>query len=127
MNFGKSLVTGLRGLFRKEDAEKELADELTDYLDKSVAEKMRRGMTREEATRSARLEMGGVEGVKENVRAASWETHVENLWNDLRFGLRLLRFNWCSPGRRFFPWLWALAQIRRYSNCLMPCACGHCR
>lgn len=37
--------------------------------------------------------MGGVEAVKEGVRSASWETHVETLWNDLRFGARLLRFN----------------------------------
>lgn len=54
---------------------------------------MRGGMAREEARRAARMEMGGAEVVKEKVRAASWETHVENLWNDLRFGMRLLRFN----------------------------------
>ncbi|MGB7471110.1 MAG: ABC transporter permease, partial [Candidatus Acidiferrum sp.] len=81
------------GLWHKEQAEKELDDELRDYLEKAAGEKMKRGMTREEAMRRARLEMGGVETVKESVRAASWETHVETLWNDLRFGARLLRFN----------------------------------
>jgi predicted permease len=73
--------------------ERELDDELRDFLDKSTAEKMRRGMTREEAGRAARMEIGGVEAVKENVRSASWETHLETLWSDLRFGARLLRFN----------------------------------
>ena len=84
---------GIRGLFRKERAEGELDDELRDFLEKSTAEKMRAGMTQEEARRAARMEMGGVEVVKEEVRAASWETHLETFWSDLRFGARLLRFN----------------------------------
>src|SRR4029077_3667702 len=93
MGIWKTLSAGVRGLFRKREAEQELDEELRDYLDKSAAEKMRSGLTREEALRRARLEMGGVEAVKESVRAASWETRVETLWTDLRFGARLLRFN----------------------------------
>src|SRR6266566_5801342 len=50
-------------------------------------------MSREEAMRPARIEMGGAETVKEQVRAVSWESLVETLWQDLKFGLRLLRFN----------------------------------
>jgi putative ABC transport system permease protein len=50
-------------------------------------------MTGAKAHRAARLEMGGVEAVKENVRSASGETRLESLWRDLRFGARLLRFN----------------------------------
>ena len=84
---------GIRGLFGKRKAEQELDEELRDFLEKSTAEKMRAGLTREEAHRAARMEMGGVEVVKENVRSASWETYLETLWSDLRFGARLLRFN----------------------------------
>jgi putative ABC transport system permease protein len=93
MAIWKTVSAGLRGLFRKNQAEQELEDELRDYLDKSTAEKMRAGMTREQARRAARLEMGGLEAVKESVRSASWETYLETLWSDLRFGARLLRFN----------------------------------
>jgi predicted permease len=93
MGIWKTLSAGVHGLFRKREAEQELDEELRDYLDKSTAEKMRSGMIREEAMRRARLEMGGVEAVKESVRAASWETRIETLWTDLRFGARLLRFN----------------------------------
>jgi predicted permease len=93
MGIWKTLSAGLQGLFRKREADQELDEELRDYLDKSTAEKMRSGMTREEAMRRARLEMGGMEAVKESVHAASWETRVETLWTDLRFGARLLRFN----------------------------------
>src|SRR5580704_13746938 len=93
MGLWTNLSAGVRGLFRKRQAEQELDDELGDFLEKSTAEKMRAGMSREEAHRAARLEMGGVEAVKEGVRSASWETHLESLWSDLRFGARLLRFN----------------------------------
>ncbi|HEY2548707.1 MAG TPA: ABC transporter permease [Candidatus Acidoferrum sp.] len=93
MGLWTSLSAGLRGLFRKRDAEQELDDELRDFLDKSTAEKMSAGMTREQAHRAARFEVGGVEAVKEEVRSVSWETHLETIWNDLRFGARLLRFN----------------------------------
>jgi putative ABC transport system permease protein len=87
------LSAGVRGLFRKQQAEQELDEELRDYLDEAVAEKMRTGMSQEQSRRAARLEMGGVEAVKEKVRSASWETRLETLWADLRFGARLLRFN----------------------------------
>jgi putative ABC transport system permease protein len=93
MGLWTNFIAGLRGLLHKEQTEKELDEELQDYLEKAASEKMKEGMTREEAMRRARLEMGGVEPVKESVRAASWETHLETLWNDLRFGARLLLFN----------------------------------
>jgi putative ABC transport system permease protein len=93
MGLWTTFSAGIRGLFRKREAEQELDDELRDFLEKSTAEKVRAGMSRDEAHREARLEMGGMEGVKENVRSASWETHFEALWSDLRFGARLLRFN----------------------------------
>jgi predicted permease len=93
MGLWTSLSAGLRGLFRKKQTERELDEELRDFLEKSAAEKMRSGMSREEAQRAARVEMGGVEVVRENVRSASWETHLESLWSDLRFGARLLCFN----------------------------------
>src|SRR5437870_10055110 len=93
MSLLRNLAGGLRGLFRKEQVEREMDEELGGYLDAAVNEKMRRGMSREEAMRAARIEMGGAESVKEQVRAVRWESLVETLWQDLEFGLRLLRFN----------------------------------
>lgn len=89
----RNLAGGLRGLFRKKQVERELDEELRGYLEAAVSEKMRRGMSREEALRAARIEMGGAESVKEQVRAVSWESLVETLWQDVKFGLRVLRFN----------------------------------
>src|SRR6266403_4664975 len=93
MSLLRNLAGGLRGLFRKAQVEREMDEELRGYLDTAVNEKMRRGMSREETMRAARIEMGGAESVKEQVRAVSWESLVETLWQDLEFGLRLLRFN----------------------------------
>lgn len=93
MSVLRNLASGLRGLFRKEQIEREMDEELRGYLSDAVNDKMRAGMTREEAARAARLEMGSLESVKEGVRAATWESLIETLWQDLKFGLRLLRFN----------------------------------
>ena len=93
MSLLRNFAGGLRGLFRKEQVEREMDEELRGYLDAAVKEKMRHGMNREEALRAAQIEMGGVESAKEQVRAVSWESFVETLWQDLKFGLRLLRFN----------------------------------
>jgi predicted permease len=93
MSLLRNLAGGLRGLIRKQQVEREMDEELQGFLDAAVNEKMRRGMSRDEALRAARIEMGGAESVKEQVWAVSWESLVETLWQDLKFGLRLLRFN----------------------------------
>ena len=93
MSLLRNIAGGLRGLFRKEQVEQELDEELRGYLEAAAAEKRKSGMSREEAFRVARLEMGSPEGVKEKVRAVGWETFVETLWQDVHFGLRMLRKN----------------------------------
>jgi len=89
----RNLGAGLRGLFRKEQVEREMDEELRGYLDAAVNEKMRRGMSREEAMRAARIEMGSAEALKEQVRDVGWETSLESFLQDVRYGLRTLRKN----------------------------------
>ncbi len=91
----RNLADGLRTLFRKKQVEQEMDEELREYLDAAVKERVRCGMTHEEALRVARVEMGSLEAVKEDVRAVGWETKLEALGRDLRYGLRLLAK---SPG-----------------------------
>jgi putative ABC transport system permease protein len=93
MSILRNLTGGLRGLFRKQKVEREMDEELRAFLDAAVVEKMRGGLPREEALRAARIELGGAESVKEQVRAASWETLLETFWQDLKFSVRLLRLN----------------------------------
>ena len=49
------LTNGIRALFRRAVADEELDAELHAFLETAVDEKMRRGMSREQAARAARL------------------------------------------------------------------------
>jgi putative ABC transport system permease protein len=91
MLFLRKLAGGLRDLLRKQHTELEMDEELRHYLDEAVQKKMRSGLRREEALRAARIEMGGVETVKEQIRSAGWEYIAEAIWADLRYAFRMLR------------------------------------
>jgi len=91
MSLLRSLSDGLRSLFRKERVEGELDEELRGFLEIAAEEKMKEGMSREEALRAVRLERGNLEVAKEIVRTAAWESVVETLCQDLRFAARILR------------------------------------
>jgi len=93
MSLLRSIAGGLRSLFRKKRVEGELDEELRSFLEMAAEEKMKQGMSRKDALRAVRLERGSVEVTKEVVRAASWESFLEMLWQDVRFGLRTLRKN----------------------------------
>ncbi|HEV2381999.1 MAG TPA: ABC transporter permease [Terriglobia bacterium] len=95
MSLFRNFAAGIRTLFRKQNTEREMDEELRGYLQTAVAERMRSGMSRESALRAARMEMGSFEAVKENIRNAGWESTVESVWQDLRYGLRML---WRAPG-----------------------------
>src|SRR6266513_650485 len=93
MSLLRSIAGGLRSLFRKEQVSQELDEELNDFLELAAEEKMKQGMSRNDALRAVRLERGNLEVSKEAVRAAGWESIVETCWQDLRFAVRVLRNN----------------------------------
>src|SRR5271154_844059 len=91
----RKIARGLRSLFRKQQVEQELSEEIAVFAEMAAQEKMKHGLSREEALRAVRLESGTVEIAREEVRSASWESFVEDLWRDIRFSVRSLRK---SPG-----------------------------
>jgi len=95
MSLVRNISVGLRSLFRKEQENRELDEELKSFLEMAAEEKIRRGMSRKEALRAVRLERGDLVTTKEVVHAARWESLLEACWRDLRFAGRVLRK---SPG-----------------------------
>ena len=74
MAFLRNIVTGLRSLFRKEQVDRELDEELRAYQEMAAEEKVKDGMSRKEALRAVRLERGSLQLTKETVRSAGWES-----------------------------------------------------
>ena len=64
---------GFRGLLWKTRAEHDLHAELREFLEAGIEQKMRAGMSRADAARAARTELGSVEAVKDRVRDGGHE------------------------------------------------------
>jgi hypothetical protein len=86
----RNLLIGATALFRKQKRNQEMDEELRSYLDLAAEDNMRHGMNREEAVRAAKVDIGSMESVKQNVWEASWESTADSLWMDLRYGVRQL-------------------------------------
>lgn len=85
----------LRNLAHRQRAESDLDAELRACAEMLADEKMAGGIPAAEARRRALAELGGAEQVKQAVRDERAGAGVEELWQDVRFGLRQLRR---SPG-----------------------------
>ncbi len=90
-----NVAQGIRSLLRRQAIEREMDDELREFIDASTTEKVRRGMAAEQAAYAARVEMGSANAVKHHIRSATWESRMEIFLRDLKHCVRgLLR----SPG-----------------------------
>jgi macrolide transport system ATP-binding/permease protein len=81
--------------FRQERKERDLDDELRFYVETLAEEKTRAGMAPDEALRAARIQFGGIEQVKEQVRDVRPGAWLASLLQDLRYAARGL---WNNPG-----------------------------
>jgi len=88
-----TLPLRLRSLFRRREVERELSEELQDHFEQKTRECMASGLTRDEAVRKATREFGGVEQVKEQVRAIRMDNWIHSVVSDCRYGARQLRKN----------------------------------
>jgi predicted permease len=80
-----------RNLLRRAHVERELDDELRATVELLVDEKVHAGMAPDEARRAARVEVGALEAIKDNVRDAHAGALVDRLVRDLRHASRGLR------------------------------------
>jgi putative ABC transport system permease protein len=89
----RSGLIRIGNLFRRQRRERELAEELASHLQMHVEDNLRSGMAPGEARRQAHIKLGGVEQVKEDCRDAWGVRIINELAQDLRYGLRQLRRN----------------------------------
>ena len=88
-----SLIRSLRTLFRIKRTEREMDRELRFHLEMETEENIRRGMKPEEARLTALRSFGGVDRFKEECRDVKRNRPLETLWQDARFGARVLGRN----------------------------------
>jgi len=83
----------LRAVFRKEELNQQLSDELAFHLAKQIDQNIAAGMSPDEARYAALRKFGGVEQVKEECRDAWGMRFIDTLLQDIRYGLRMLAKN----------------------------------
>ncbi|MGH9938856.1 MAG: ABC transporter permease, partial [Blastocatellia bacterium] len=88
-----NLARGLRKLFKIKRTEREMEREVRFHLEMETEENIRRGMGPEEARLAALRSFGGIERFKEECRDVKRNRPLEAVWQDARFGARVLRRN----------------------------------
>jgi putative ABC transport system permease protein len=83
----------LRNLFLSRRVEVDLDQEVHAHLEMLIEENIRTGMPPKEARRAARIEVGGIEQVKEQVREVGIGNWLRSVISDCRYGLRQLSKN----------------------------------
>jgi predicted permease len=93
------LLTKARSFFRNlfffDRRDSDLDQEIHSHLEMLIEENIRAGMPPSEAQRAARIELGGSEQVKQQVREVRIGNWLHSVASDCRYGLRQLRK---SPG-----------------------------
>jgi predicted permease len=98
MSIMRVIIARLRSVWRRSRQDHDLDDELHHYVDSLAEQHERQGLAPDAARRAARLEVGGVEQVKEHVRQGRVGYVLETAARDVRHGCRVLSR---SPGYAF--------------------------
>jgi predicted permease len=87
----RAVLARIAGVFTRQQANADLADELQSHLEMATAENVRRGMPPDEARRQALLESGGLTAAAEAVRDQRGLPWIESIAADIKYALRALR------------------------------------
>jgi len=77
-------------LWRRQRREEELEEEIQSHLQMAIRDRMERGESAEDAELAARREFGNVGLIKETTRGMWGFGALETIWQDLRYGARML-------------------------------------
>ena len=90
-----AIVRRVLNLFRRSTLDQEIEAELRSHIEMRTADNIAAGMSPDEARRQAVLRFGSRAAMKERVIAADVQMFLYSVWQDLCYGLRMLRK---SPG-----------------------------
>lgn len=93
MDSPREIWSRLRQWLRSDEMERDMDEEMRFHVDKLTERNLRDGMPSEEARRAALVRFGGVERFKEQARHEARPRLLEELLQDLRYGMRALRRN----------------------------------
>lgn len=85
-----SLPSRVRSLFRPHQVDEEMKEEVREHLEMQIEENIARGMMAEDARRSAIHALGGLTQIEQQCRDARGGNFLEDLAQDLRYGVRQL-------------------------------------
>jgi hypothetical protein len=83
----------LRSLLQRREVNREIDEELRFHIEQRTGETTAAGMSTEEVAREARKRFGNLPSVREACRERKGTGFGEGVWQDVRFGLRMLRKN----------------------------------
>jgi hypothetical protein len=83
----------LRSLGQRRAVKQEIDEELRFHIEQRTAENIAASMSPEEAAREARKRFGNLQSVREECREKRGASFGETVWQDVRFGVRMLRKN----------------------------------
>ncbi len=86
----RAWLVRLSGFLRSEQGSRDFADEIEAHLQMHTDDNLRSGMNPQEARRQALIRLGGLQQTKEHYRDRASLPWLEMLWNDIRFGTRVL-------------------------------------
>src|SRR5215469_16245453 len=81
----------LRSLFRKSAVDAELNEELRFHVEREIARHEAAGASKDQARRLALVEFGGGQQIAEECRDARRVNFVQDLVQDVRYGVRVLQ------------------------------------
>lgn len=93
MRWMRAWISRVGALVSKERRDRELVAEMESHLQMHIDDNVRKGMLVAQARREALMKLGGVEQTKENYRNRRGLPILEILFQDIRFGARILRKN----------------------------------
>src|SRR5579872_1430851 len=88
-----SLPLRVRALFHPQSTDREVRDELREHIEQQTSENIAKGMSQEEARRSAVLDLGGLTQIEQQCRDARGGKVLDDLIQDLHYGVRQLLRN----------------------------------